>query len=108
MKGIAPSAPTTLPSLTPFLWRAAKVFAGEVALDFRTAEQDEPDIGVGDDVGDDLLKAEVFGLAGTAQCRPGITDTLFVKVRAHGNDGYGAVCVTGNEVTLDERPATCW
>src|SRR5512136_1456431 len=25
MKGMAPSAPTTLPSLTPFLWRAAKV-----------------------------------------------------------------------------------
>ena len=54
--------------------------AGEVTLDFSTTEQDEPDVGVGDDVGDDLLKTEVFGLTGTAECRACITDALFIEV----------------------------
>ena len=82
--------------------------AGEVAFDFGTAEQHEPDVGVGDDVGDDLFKTEVFGLTGTAQCRTCITDALFVEVRTHGDNSHRAVSVTRVEVTLDEWPATCW
>src|SRR5512136_3030547 len=54
--------------------------AGEVALDFSTAEQDEPDIGVGDDVGDDLFKTEVFGLTGTAHCGACVAEAFFVEV----------------------------
>ena len=40
--------------------------AGEVALDFGTTEDHEPDVGVGDVVGDDLFKTKVLGLTGAA------------------------------------------
>jgi len=64
---------------------------GEVSLHFSTYEEGEPDVGVGNDVGDNLLKTEVFGLTGTAQCRACIADALFIEVRTHGDNSHRAV-----------------
>jgi len=96
------------PLLDAVLVESDHGLAGEVPLDLGPAEQEEPDVGVGDDVGDDLLEAEVFRLAGPGDSGSAIADGLLIEVRPAGHDCDGILWVPGVEVSLDDWPPACW
>ena len=81
--------------------------ACKVTLHLGPAEQEETDIRVGDDVGDDLLETEVLGLAGPADSGSLVADPLLIEVGTAGHNGDRAVGIARMEVSLDDRPPAC-